>query len=116
MEKINVQMITLLLLLLLFCGGGVAGNTKKECEFRTTSKCWPKEKCEPNACAAECIQDTNTDDSECAYHKGFYICFCLSGCRTTNSTTTTTAASPMTPPASRPLRRRRRASYRYRCM
>ncbi|KAL8037292.1 hypothetical protein ABFX02_11G030700 [Erythranthe guttata] len=88
-------------------GGGVAGNTKKECEFRTTSKCWPKEKCEPNACAAECIQDTNTDDSECAYHKGFYICFCLSGCRPTNSTTT---ASPTTPPASR----RPRASYRYR--
>ncbi|KAL7093242.1 hypothetical protein ACP275_11G030100 [Erythranthe tilingii] len=113
MEKINVQMITLLLLLLFFCGGGVAGNTtKKECEFRTTSKCWPKEKCEPNACAAECIQDTNTDDSECAYHKGFYICFCLSGCRPTNSTTT--AASPTTPPASRLLSRRPRASYRYR--
>ncbi|KAL9150928.1 hypothetical protein ABFS82_11G019900 [Erythranthe guttata] len=86
MDK-NLQMVTFLLLLL-FVSGVVEG--RKNCRHRYRTKCYPKENCEPRACAIFC---TGYEDFECDGS-----CVCLDGCGPRNSTTTSTRNHPPPPP------------------
>ncbi|KAL9150933.1 hypothetical protein ABFS82_11G020400 [Erythranthe guttata] len=85
MDK-QFQIVILLLLLLIFVSGAVEGG--KNCTRKYRTKCYPKEKCEPRACAIFC---SGFEDFECDGG-----CICLSGCGPHNSTTT--SSSTLTPP------------------
>ncbi|KAL7093062.1 hypothetical protein ACP275_11G019300 [Erythranthe tilingii] len=84
MDK-QFQIVITTLLLLLFISGVLVNDVegRKNCTRRMTTRCYPKEVCEPRACAIGCWTIGRFEDAECDKQ----VCYCLSGCRP-NSTTT----------------------------
>ncbi|KAL7093065.1 hypothetical protein ACP275_11G019500 [Erythranthe tilingii] len=84
--------IVITLLFLLFVSGVVEGG--KNCRYKKRTRCYPKEKCEPRACAIYC---SRYEDFECDGG-----CICLSDCGPHNSTTTTTTTTTTTSSSTHP--------------
>ncbi|KAL9150932.1 hypothetical protein ABFS82_11G020300 [Erythranthe guttata] len=95
MDKNLLHMMVTLLLLLLFVSVSVSGAgdgriLSKRCKKGMRTRCYPKEKCEPRACAIFC---SRFEDFECNYG-----CVCLSDCGPHNSTTLTPPPHNHPPP------------------
>ncbi|KAL9150926.1 hypothetical protein ABFS82_11G019700 [Erythranthe guttata] len=83
-KKLQHVMITLFSILL-FVSGVLVDDVdgRKNCKRRVTTNCWPKEECEPRACAIACWTLGRFEDAECDEQ----VCYCLSGCRPNSNTT-----------------------------